>query len=255
MMDGVLLRVGWTPGGCPPDPWATWRMPPHILSGLHEPESKNDGIARNAMSEDGRLDLDASPTLSQAGQVRFRALVDAHFNFVWRYLRALGVPQANTDDATQQVFVIAASKLDAIEEGRERSFLVGTAHGVAANTRRAYERRREVSGESELSLHVAAGLDPEQQTESKEAAEILDRFLASLPEDLRSVFVLFELEGMTMAAISETTGVAPGTVASRLRRAREEFHEMAKRVQAGLTQSHRTEPRATPRPARQRGGS
>src|SRR5579872_3279174 len=73
---------------------------------------------------------------STAGAARFRGMVDSHFNFVWRYLRGLGVPEASVDDAAQHVFVVAAEKLDAIADGRERSFLVGTALGVAANARR-----------------------------------------------------------------------------------------------------------------------
>jgi RNA polymerase sigma-70 factor (ECF subfamily) len=196
----------------------------------HSPASSSVTLA-DLRDTDGET---ANPlSLQPAAELRFRSILDAHFNFVWRYLRALGVPQAGADDAAQQVFLVLASKIDAVEEGRERSFLVGTAHGIAANARRANERRREVHDDSELSLHVDGSLDPEQQTESREALAILDRFLSSLSEDLRSVFVLFELEAMTMAAISETLAIPPGTVASRLRRAREEFHEMAKRVQSG----------------------
>jgi RNA polymerase sigma-70 factor, ECF subfamily len=191
------------------------------------------------MSDDPPAYGPASPVAfasssSPAAQARFRGIVDAHFNFVWRYLRGLGVPEAAVDDAAQQVFLVAASKVDAIEAGLERSFLVGTAHGVAANARRAHERRREVHGDGELAGHPDEGPDPEQRTESREAAAILDQFLASLPEELRSVFILFELEGMTMAAISESLHIPAGTVASRLRRAREDFHEMARRVQAGI---------------------
>jgi RNA polymerase sigma-70 factor, ECF subfamily len=193
----------------------------------------------SAMTADDAPPQDTVLSVRPASQARFRLLVDTHFNFVWRYLRALGVPQDGADDAAQQVFLVAASKIDAIEQGRERSFLVGTAHGVAANTRRAYERRREVHGDGELSNRIDHSRDPEQETESREAVAILDRFLSSLPEELRTVFVLFELEGMTMAAIGETLGIPAGTVASRLRRAREDFHEMAKRVQAGVSQKAR----------------
>jgi RNA polymerase sigma-70 factor (ECF subfamily) len=211
----------------------------------------------SAMTDDAP-EVESNPAVRPASQARFRAIVDTHFNFVWRYLRALGVPQASADDAAQQVFIVAAAKIDAIEEGRERSFLVGTAHGVAANARRANERRREVPGETELSLHVDSALDPEQQTESREAVVILDRFLSSLPEDLRTVFVLFELEGVTMAAISETLQIPPGTVASRLRRAREDFREMARRVQAGLSKEGALaagyqEPRGTDPPESRQG--
>jgi RNA polymerase sigma-70 factor, ECF subfamily len=178
-----------------------------------------------------------STPLGPAAEARFRSMVDAHLGFVWRYLGGLGVPQASVDDAAQQVFLIAAGKIASIEPGRERSFLVGTAHGVAANLRRSNERRREVHGDVALSSRADHSPDPEQNVEAREAAAILDTFLASLPEELRSVFMLFELEGMTMASIAETLNVPQGTVASRLRRAREDFHEMARRVQAGPASS------------------
>jgi RNA polymerase sigma-70 factor, ECF subfamily len=130
------------------------------------------------------------------------------------------------------VFVVAAQKIDDIDEGSERSFLIGTAHGVAANARRSYARRREVSDESTIEAHVDGTPDPEQRIASKEGLAILDQFLGLLPEDLREVFILYELEGMTMAAMAEALHLPPGTVASRLRRAREEFQEMVKRFRA-----------------------
>jgi RNA polymerase sigma-70 factor (ECF subfamily) len=61
----------------------------------------------------------------------------------------------------------------------------------------------------------------------------LERILESMDEDTRTVFVLFELEGMTMAAIAKLVGVPMGTVASRLRRAREDFQREARRVRSG----------------------
>jgi len=169
---------------------------------------------------------------STARAARVRAMVDQHFSFVWRYLRGLGVPAAEVDDTAQQVFVIASQKIDAIQEGAERSFLVGTAHGVAANARRADGRRRDLATDTELETVADDAPDAEARTGMREELAVLDRFLASLPDDVREVFVLFELEGLTMAAIAEDLGLAPGTVASRLRRAREEFQEMAKRFQA-----------------------
>jgi len=174
----------------------------------------------------------AETTPDVARALRIRALVDDHFAFVWRYLRGLGVQEAEVDDVTQQVFVVASQKIDAIEAGAERSFLVGTAHGVAANARRADVRRREVLDDDALDTHADDAPDAEQHAETREGLAILDRFLASLSDDLREVFVLFELEGLTMAAISDALQLPAGTVASRLRRARVAFQEMAKRFQA-----------------------
>ena len=170
--------------------------------------------------------------LTGEASARFRALVDGEFALVWRFLRGLGVPAGGVDDAAQQVFWVAAQRLDAIAPGSERSFLLSTARGVAANARRAQARSREVLDEQLLAEHTDDRANPEQAAAAKQARRLLEAFLEELPEDARTVFILFELEGMTMAAIAESLALPPGTVASRLRRARESFHAAAKRFQA-----------------------
>jgi len=60
----------------------------------------------------------------------------------------------------------------------------------------------------------------------------MDDALESLPIELRSVFVLYEMEEMTMAEIAELLGIPAGSVASRLRRARHHFHEYVRRYRA-----------------------
>jgi RNA polymerase sigma-70 factor (ECF subfamily) len=195
------------------------------------------GGARAFLDVVTRSGAGLTPSLARAA--RIRALFDDHFSFVWRYLRGLGISEAEADDAAQQVFMTASSKIDVIQEGAERSFLVRTAHGVAANARRSVVRRREVQGEHAVDELVDQTPDAEERAETREALAVLDRFLASLPDDLREVFVLFELEGLTMAAIADDLGLAPGTVASRLRRAREEFQEMARRLSAARARERR----------------
>src|SRR6187402_1393366 len=77
------------------------------------------------------------------------SLVAQHYGFIWRVLRGLGLSRADAEDATQQVFMIAARKLDSIDPARARSFVYGAALRVANNTRRGLRRRREVlDGES-----------------------------------------------------------------------------------------------------------
>src|ERR1700733_13254225 len=136
----------------------------------------------------------APPRMSADAEARFRGIVDSQFDFIWRSLRGLGVPAAGVDDAAQQVFLVAAQKIDAIAPGSERSFLFTTARGIAANVRRARTRSREVQGDDAFAEPLDAGPDPEQLAASKQARELLDRLLDGLPEELRTVFVLFELE-------------------------------------------------------------
>jgi RNA polymerase sigma-70 factor (ECF subfamily) len=170
--------------------------------------------------------------LSAEASARFRRLVDSEFALVWRFLRGLGVAASGVDDAAQQVFWVAAQRLNDIALGSERSFLLSTARGVASNARRALARSREVPGDEILSERSDDGANPEQAAAATQARRLLEGFLEALPEDARTVFVLFELEGMTMAAIAEALDLAPGTVASRLRRGREEFQAATRRFQA-----------------------
>jgi RNA polymerase sigma-70 factor (ECF subfamily) len=158
--------------------------------------------------------------------VRLRASVAAHLPAVWRVLRRNGVPGADADDATQRVFLVLSRKLAEVPAGRELPFLLRTAVLVASETRRSHRRRREVSDPSP-EVHLSTSPGPERELLQREALSQLDAVLAELDESVRAVFVLYELEEMTMAAIAETLELPPGTVASRLRRARERFEELA----------------------------
>jgi len=160
-------------------------------------------------------------------------MVETHADFVWRSLRRLGVPPGHVDDATQQVFLVAQAKRDRILPGRERGFLFGIAMNVAAHAVRSMCRRREVDASLAAELPDPRPL-PDAMLDHERARALLDEALAAMPLDLRTVFVLFELEEMTTPEIAETLAVAPGTVASRLRRAREEFQAAAQRLRARL---------------------
>jgi RNA polymerase sigma-70 factor (ECF subfamily) len=158
---------------------------------------------------------------------RITAVVRTYHDFIWRLLRRLGIPEANVDDATQQVFCVAARRIDEIAPGSERSFLFGTAFRVASDDRRSARHREQPDGE--LDRHVSPGPDPEDLVEKNRRRRLLDEILASLPIELRAILVLFELEQMTKSEVSELLGIPEGTAMSRLRRARREFQAIARR--------------------------
>ena len=166
-----------------------------------------------------------------AGEARLRAAVEAHFDFIWRLLRRLGLRPADADDAAQQVFMIATQKLHAIAPGSERSFLYGAAVRVAANARRAAQRRLE-DGEGALEQRAADSMPPEQRRALDEAWALLDELLERLPDELRRVLVLAEIEQLEVAEIAALEGIPLGTASSRLRRARDDFREHLKRANA-----------------------
>ena len=158
-------------------------------------------------------------------KARIERLIHEHYEFVWRSARRLGVRPADLDDVVQEVFVVAARRLDDITH--ELGFLFRACMGAASHARRSVQRRREVVDDERLEHEIDRRANPEQDAETAEARAQLQAILEDMPEDLRVVFVLFELEQFTMSEIAETLKLPAGTVASRLRRAREMFVVLA----------------------------
>lgn len=175
----------------------------------------------------GGLTLAREP--SRAG--RIRALLDQHFEFIWRTLRRFGVQEADVDDAAQEVFVVMAKRLDQILPERERAFLVGTAVRVASTFRRSARRRPEEPTEG-LEQELALDLNPEELSQLQSARPVLQRILDSMSLEQRAVFVLSELEELAAPEIAELLAVPVGTVHSRLRAAREVFELATRRLAA-----------------------
>ncbi|HEU5076738.1 MAG TPA: sigma-70 family RNA polymerase sigma factor [Polyangiaceae bacterium] len=161
----------------------------------------------------------------------FADLYRDHFDFVWRVLARLGVPERDLPDAAQDVFMVVHKKLPEFEwQCRPTTWLYGIGFRVASARRRAAPSRREVLGD----------LLPEPASECSEArvadtahyrrllAEALDR----MPLEQRAAFAFFELDGLTAAQIAEDAGVSEATIHSRLRLAREIFRRFVARLGA-----------------------
>ncbi len=197
-------------------------------------------LARSSVSEIDEDDIappESGELRSNFGQAmtldpaRLRRVVGEHLDFVWRCLRRFGVPAADADDAAQQVFLVATTKLVEVPADKEKAFLYATAARVAANSRRSMKRRQ--SAYDNLS-QVPDDPAPSQDALSDQlrARAVLDQVMSELPEDLREVFVLFEIEELSIQEIAETLDIPIGTVGSRLRRARQAFHEVVVRYKA-----------------------
>lgn len=158
---------------------------------------------------------------------RLKVAVSAHYEQIWRVLRRLGVPDPLVEDAAQQVLIVFANRLRDIRIGAERAFMVATATRVAADVRKKRARARETLDPETIAAQPSAAPLQDELLDRGRARRWLDIVLNEMPDEQRAVFVLFELEEMTMATIAESLGLAPGTVASRLRRARATFEAAA----------------------------
>ena len=181
------------------------------------------------------LALEASaPVASSPAEraARLEGLARENFQFIWRSLRRLGVAHDGVDDAVQQVFEVASRRLGEIEVGRERAFLFKTALLVAQAARRGSARSQRLVEDDALDACPDPHPGPEELADRHRHRALLDAILDALPSETRPVFVLFELEELSTLEVARVLEIPVGTVASRLRRAREEFLAHAKRLRA-----------------------
>ena len=157
-------------------------------------------------------------------QARIRWMVDEYIDFVARTLRKAGVPTADLDDEIQRTFITVARRIDDVDLGAERSFLYQVAVNLASHSRRKLARRREVM-DDRTPERVEALATPEHLTGRKQMRELLDDIVSGMHASLRAVFLLHEIEEMNLTEIAAHLHVPRGTVASRLRRAREQIRE------------------------------
>lgn len=169
------------------------------------------------------------PTLAR--DARVRRLVTVHERPLGSYLRRLGVPSSEVDDAIQEVLIIAARKLDQVEPERERAFVFAIALRVARNTRRGFSRRSRTAT-SLFESGPAPSPTAEDLADELLGRALLDDALEHIPEEALLVFLLAELEEMPVPMVAERLGLPPGTVASRLRRARAQFEQWSARVKS-----------------------
>jgi RNA polymerase sigma-70 factor (ECF subfamily) len=144
----------------------------------------------------------------------------------------MGVADHSVEDAAQQVLVVFSRRVKDVARGAERAFLFSTAYRIASDFRKRPSLNREVNDDEAYFSAPAPGPDAEGRLAHAEALQCLDRVLDRLEPDHRAVFVLADLEEMTMAQIAELLGIPSGTVASRLRRARELFETHAEEFKA-----------------------
>ena len=177
-----------------------------------------NGLASKLSSSATRHEAEASPSIE--------SLVAQHHGFVWRVLRGLGLSPADADDATQQVFMIAARKITDIDAARARAFVYGAALRVASNARRGLRRRREVPDDDQADELAPDSRGPEHQIQLTRARELLADVLTQLPDNQRRILILAEIEQLEVPEIAALEGVPVGTAASRLRVARQKFREL-----------------------------
>jgi RNA polymerase sigma-70 factor, ECF subfamily len=173
--------------------------------------------------------------------------IEIHSPLVYRLALRLMGNEVEAEDVLQETFLNAFKSIDSFEG---RSGLGTWLYRIAYNASMMRLRRHEP-----LTVSVDESLDgdgqyvipqqlfdwcclPEDDFESDEVRDELEKAIGELPESLRVVFVLRELEGLSTAETAEALEISEGAVKVRLHRARLWLRERLSPYFTGLAQEH-----------------
>ena len=159
------------------------------------------------------------------------SVIREYADFVWRVLRHLGVVEAQLEDLSQEVFLIVLRQLP-LFEGRSsvRTWIFGICRNVARRARDQGRLLRELA--SAQLPERALPATQEHELLLKQAHAELVAALDALDPEQRAVFILYELEDVTMDEIAALQDAPLTTCYSRLASARA-------RIEAGLRREER----------------
>lgn len=177
-----------------------------------------------------------------ARRTKFLTLYGVWCESVLKWIRALGVQDADCEDIAQEVFLVASRRLHAFDGANPAAWL----YRITRRQVRDFRRRRWIRSiftrehTDAIEAIPDSGSGPAGMLERKQNERILFALLSKMNVDRRAAFVLFEVEGLTGEEIARVQGVPVNTVWKRLHVARKEFMALVARYQRGY------DPTATP---------
>ena len=157
---------------------------------------------------------------AQRGDERaFRTIYERHAPAVYRFLRDQLGSDTGADEATQETFVRAHTRLPTLaEHDKLAPWLFGIARNVFLEQIRV---RKNVAGADEiLESTETPAPSPEALLLGREADEVFAASLARLPEDRRSALVLVMEHGLSYDDVADVMGWSLSKVKIEIHRAR-----------------------------------
>lgn len=183
---------------------------------------------------DTQEDAPSLEALQSGDREAFARLVDMYSNQIYRLALKMLNDTQDAEDVLQETFIKA---LRAIRTFEGRSSLSTWLYRIAVNESLMMLRKRrpdmvsvedervDSEGESDPVEIVDWCCLPERELESTETRQFLDMAVQRLSPALRAVFVLRDIEGLSVRETAETLGISEVAVKTRLLRARLRMRE------------------------------
>ena len=156
----------------------------------------------------------------------FGELVRKYQDKIYNLCRYMLQDMHDAEDAAQDTFIKAYRNLGAFKP--DASFYTWL-YRIAVNACLDYKKKarpEQIDDEYALDRLASTDASPERLYQSKEITRSIQSALAKLPEQLRAVIVLKEIEELSYEEIAEVLHTSLGTVKSRISRARDELRRL-----------------------------
>jgi RNA polymerase sigma-70 factor (ECF subfamily) len=158
-------------------------------------------------------------------RARFEAQVLPHLDAAYRFARWLAPAPGDADDVVQEAVLRAFRGFEGLRGSDVKAWLMAIVRNCHSTALKQRQRRAYVPLPEENDAHdgyamTATTPDPEDASMLRDEQRTLDRLIAALPEEHRTVLMLREIEEMDYRQIAHVTNVPIGTVMSRLARSR-----------------------------------
>jgi RNA polymerase sigma-70 factor, ECF subfamily len=159
---------------------------------------------------------------------KYEMLIKQHKNNIYSYALYMMNNRMDADDITQEVFIKIWQNIDNFNLKAAKSWIMKTTHNLCIDYLRKNQKtiRREIDIEDKKNM---SGIGTLTDTEVKIRKEFLkDKIkeeINNLPDNLKSVFVLYELQGYKYQEISKTLSMPLNSVKVYLMRARKQMQK------------------------------
>ncbi len=188
--------------------------------------------------------------LKRRDEAAFNELITLYQGRIFRLVFRMLGDREEAEDLAQEVFVTVFKSIDGFRGDSKLStwlYRVATNHcknRIKYLQRRARGKKKEFDEIAEANALESATMDttshiarPDHLVEAYEKERILKTAMASLEEEHLTLIVLRDIENLSYDQIQEITGLAEGTVKSRLHRARHALREKVIRLSEGRRSS------------------
>ena len=185
-------------------------------------------LRRDTQGWTGDMDKQALIAAAQRGDVHaFNQLVRKYQRIAYNVAYRVLSNSENAADATQDAFVSAYRAIERFRGGSFKAWILRIVTNACYDQLRRRKRRPEESLDDLIEVEADHSIiltddseSPEEHALRQELGHLIQRGLTRLPDDQRVAVALADIQGYSYDEIAQVTGVALGTVKSRISRGR-----------------------------------